>query len=145
MTSQGDLHRPFPDVVLKDLEGNSWAADRFEHKTTIAFVWATWCGPCVSELPFFAKLAERFKDRTDVQVVSFNIDENRGLIEPFMSRNSYKFPVLLAQDYADRLMPWLSIPRTWIIRDGAIVEEEEGFGGSGEQWMNRIAAKVESR
>jgi len=39
-------------------------------------------------------------------------------------------------------MPYLSIPRTWIIRDGAIVEETEGFGGDGDRWVERVAGQV---
>jgi thiol-disulfide isomerase/thioredoxin len=134
-------HRVLPNVVLKDLDGNAWPADRFLHKTTIAVVWATWCAPCVKELPFVAQLAERFKTRDDVQVVSFNVDESPGLPVEFVRKNGYKFPVLPAKDFAESLMPFLSIPRTWIIRDGAIVEEAEGFG-NGDRWSERVVAQM---
>jgi thiol-disulfide isomerase/thioredoxin len=131
-----------PKVALKDLDGNEWPADRLAAKTTIAVVWATWCGPCLKELPSFAKLAEQLKDRRDVQVVSFNIDENPGLVKAFLDKTGYKFPVLPAKNFAEDLMPYLSIPRTWIIRDGAIVEETEGFGGDGDRWVERVAGQV---
>jgi hypothetical protein len=91
-------------------------------------------------LPFFAKLAERLKDRSDVQVVSFDTDENPAGVKPFLDNHGYTFPVLLAKNFAEDLMPYFSIPRTWIIRDGAIVQESEGFGGDGDKWVERVAA-----
>jgi hypothetical protein len=39
-------------------------------------------------------------------------------------------------------MPYLSIPRTWIIRNGVIVEEAEGFDGDGNRWIEQVAAEV---
>jgi thiol-disulfide isomerase/thioredoxin len=134
------VHRVLPRVTLKDLGGNEWPADRFMQKTTIAVVWATWCGPCVEELPYVAKLAERLKDRDDVQVISFNADENAGLVGPFIEKHGYKFPVLLAKNFTEDSMPYFAIPRTWIIRNGEIVEESVGFYEKG--WVDQMAARV---
>jgi len=136
------VHRVLPKIALKDLDGNAWPTDRFVEKTTIAVVWATWCGPCVKELRFFAKLADQLKERRGVQVISFNIDENLGLAEEFVHKHGYTFPVLPALSFAEDLMPYLSIPRTWIIREGAIVEESEGFANDGDQWVDRLIARV---
>ena len=136
------VHRDLPRIALKDLDGNEWRPDRFTSKTTLAVVWATWCVPCVQELPYFAKLVDRLKDRANVQVVSFNTDDNPELAKSFIEKNGYKFPVLIAKNFAEDLMPYLSIPRTWIIRDGAIVAEAEGSGVSGDQWLDRVVAKL---
>jgi hypothetical protein len=43
------------------------------------------------------KLHERLKDRKDVQVVTFNVDDNVGLVAPFMTEHKYTFPVIPAQ------------------------------------------------
>ena len=106
------VHRVLPKVALKDLNGNLWSADRFGKKTTIAVrlgdvVWSVRQGVAV-----FRQARQRFKDSSDVQVVSFNADENPGLAEEFVKKNGYRFPVLLAKDFAESLMPYLSIPRT---------------------------------
>ncbi len=105
-------------------------------------VWATWCVPCVQELPYFAKLAEKLKDRADVQAVSFNTDQNIGAVEAFLKENKYAFPVLLAQRFADDFMPVFSIPQTWIIRDGTLTAERAGFGGDREKWQETVMAQV---
>jgi thiol-disulfide isomerase/thioredoxin len=136
------INRPLPDFSLKDVAGDTWTLARFKGKTTIAVVWATWCAPCLQELPYFAKLAEKLKDRAGVQVVSFNTDQNVGAVEAFLKEKKYAFPVLLAQQLADDLMAVFSIPRTWIIRDGILAEESTGFGGDREKWPDAVIAQV---
>jgi thiol-disulfide isomerase/thioredoxin len=135
-------NRPLPEFSLKDIAGNTWTLARFKGKTTIAVVWATWCAPCREELPYFATLAERLKDRHDVQAVSFNTDENSGAVELFLKQRGYTFPVLLAQHFAEDLMPYFSIPRTWILRDGVLVAESAGFSGDREKWPDDVIAQI---
>jgi hypothetical protein len=84
----------------------------------------------------------RLKDRADVQVISFDTDENPATAKQFMVAAGYRFSALSAKNFAEDLMPYFSIPRTWIIRDGVIVQELEGFGGDGDQWVERLAAQV---
>jgi thiol-disulfide isomerase/thioredoxin len=136
------VNRTLPEFSLKDAAGHPWTLARFKGKTTVAVVWATWCQPCREELPHFAKLAETLKDRNDVQVVSFNTDENSGAVEPFLKQTSYTFPVLFAQHFAEDLMPYFAIPRTWIIRDGVLAAESVGFGGDGQKWQDEIIAQL---
>lgn len=54
----------------------------------------------------------------------------------------YAFPALVAKNFAEDLMPYFSIPRTWIIRNGEIAEEAGGFAGDGDAWVERVAARV---
>jgi pentatricopeptide repeat protein len=130
--------RRLAPMSVKDFNGDLWTLDRLKGKTTIAVVWATWCGPCVSELPHFSRLAERLKGRDDVLAISFNVDQNIWLAESFFKKREYSFPALAAKQYAEDLMRDLGIPRTWIIKDGAIVYEREGFGGDGDKWVEEM-------
>ncbi len=136
------INRALPEFSLKDSTGQTWTLARFKGKTTIAVVWATWCQPCREELPHFAKFAETLKDRNDVQVVTFNTDDNSGAVEPFLKQTGYTFPVLFAQHFAEDLMPYFAIPRTWIIRDGVLVAEMIGFGGDWQKWQDAITAQL---
>jgi|GEM_PF-644475 len=135
------LNRPLPDFTLKDIAGGTWTPDRLKGKTTIAAVWATWCEPCRAELPHLAKLADALKSRGGVQVIALNTDENAGAVEPFVKQSGYGFPVLLAQHFAEDLMPVFAIPRTWIVRDGVLVAETVGFGDP-EQWREAVLAQI---
>jgi thiol-disulfide isomerase/thioredoxin len=134
--------RKLAPMSIKDFDGNLWTLDRLKGKTTIAVVWATWCGPCVSELPHFARLAERVKGRDDVLAISFNIDENAFVAASFMKKRGFTFPALAAKQYAEDQMGDLGIPRTWIIKDGVIVFEREGFGGDADQWIEEMLGRL---
>jgi thiol-disulfide isomerase/thioredoxin/sirohydrochlorin ferrochelatase len=129
-------------MSLKDFAGNVWTLEQLKGKTTIAVVWASWCAPCVAELPYFAKLADRVKGRDDVLAISFNVDENAFLAETFWKTHVYNFPALSAKQYAEDLMGDLTIPRTLIIKDGAITYEREGFGADGDKWVEEMLAKL---
>jgi thiol-disulfide isomerase/thioredoxin len=128
---------------LTDLEGRKWSLADLKGKVALINLWATWCGPCKSELPYVQKLREQLKDRKDVLVLTLNIDENVGVVEPFMKENKYSFPVLLGQAYAQQ-QGVNSIPRNWVVAvDGKVVYEGIGFDNDGEGWMKKAAQMIE--
>jgi len=111
--------RTLPAWELSDLSGHVWKMKSLEGKTVLISVWASWCGPCQMELPEFQKLYDQMKERPDVQVLSFNIDDEVGKLEPFVKEKGYTFPVLLARDYVfDSLEP--GVPRTLIVDQAGV-------------------------
>jgi thiol-disulfide isomerase/thioredoxin len=114
-------------------------------KTTLINVWATWCGPCRQELPHLQKLHDQVKEREDVQVITLNVDDNLGLIEPYLTENKFTFPVLLAKSFVDGFTGPIPIPTNWIAnRSGALELEAVGFGGDGEEWIKQTLEQVET-
>jgi thiol-disulfide isomerase/thioredoxin len=134
--------RALPPLNARDLNGKPWTLEQFAGKTTVAAVWATWCQPCRAELPYISKLAEKLKDRRDVQVITFNTDENIGIAEAFTKAQGYQFPVVWAKQYAEDLMPMFVIPRTWVIKDGVITKEYQGFGADGDKWLEQVLTEL---
>jgi len=131
------------DFDLTDLEGRKWTLADLKGKVALINLWATWCSPCRMELPYVQKLREQLKDRKDVVILTLNIDEEVGLVEPFMKENKYTFPVLLGQGYADA-QGVNSIPRNWVVAvDGKVMFEGIGFGNDGEEWMKKAAQVIE--
>lgn len=127
---------------LNDLGGKTWKLAQLNGKTLLVNVWATWCGPCRQEHPHLQKLYEQMKDRKDVQIVTFNVDSEVGQIAPYVKERGYTFPVLLASDYVDQLMPALSIPQNWIVdASGKWQWEQLGFGDA-EGWRKGMMAKL---
>ncbi len=139
------LDRPLPDFKVSDLSGKTWTKDALGGKTVFVNLWATWCGPCRQELPHFQKLYERMKPREDVLVITFNLDEGLGSIEPFMRENKYTFPVLLASDMVKNFLGSVSIPRNWVVdRNGVLRYEQIGFGDvESEEFIKQMTAQVE--
>jgi hypothetical protein len=83
------------------------------------------------------------KDRSDIVVLTFNIDENPGLIEPFMQQNNYTFPVLAAKSLIQENALSPSIPRNWIVDGNAVIRQEMvGFLQSA-KWEDQMVEALE--
>jgi hypothetical protein len=79
-------------------------------------------------LPHFQKLYEKLKSRPEVVVLTLNIDDNIGLVEPFLQQNKYTFPALKAKALYDQLIPFVGIPRNWIVDGSGVLRlEQMGF------------------
>lgn len=138
------ITKALPDFTMNDRNGKTWTTATVRGKTTLLNVWATWCGPCRAELPHLQILHDRIKNREDVQVVTLNVDDNTGLVEPYLAENKFTFPVLFGKDFVDALVGPLGIPTTWIAdRDGNLRSESVGFGGDGEVWIKATMAELE--
>lgn len=128
---------------LMDLDGRKWSLADLKGKVAFINLWATWCSPCRQELPYVQKLREQLKDRKDVVIITLNIDEEVGLVQPFMKENKYSFPVLLGQAYAET-QGINSIPRNWVVAvDGKVMFEGIGFGNDGEAWIKKATDVIE--
>jgi len=106
-------------------------------------LWATWCGPCRAEHPEFQKLYEKLKERADVSVISFNIDDDLGKVAPYMKENNYTFPVLLARELVDQVLPATAIPQNWFVdAKGRLQWLQLGYGGD-PKWQEMMLAKLD--
>jgi thiol-disulfide isomerase/thioredoxin len=125
------VRNTIPEFEIADLSGRTWRLTDLKGKRTLVNVWATWCGPCVHELPAIQKLYERLKNREGIQVLTFNVDENPGEIAPFLKQGGLDIPVLPAKNLVDKLIPLLSIPRTWVVnQEGVVTRQTIGFRAS---------------
>jgi thiol-disulfide isomerase/thioredoxin len=132
-----------PEFALTDLQGKAWKLADLKGKVAFINLWATWCGPCKMELPYVQKLSDQMKDRKDVLILTLNIDDELGLVDPFMKENKYSFTVIPAQAYAEGLGVY-SIPRNWVVSvDGMLTFEGIGFGGEGDEWMKKATEMIE--
>ena len=132
-----------PDFELSDLQGRKWSPADLKGKVAFINFWATWCGPCRQELPYVQKLREQFKDRKDVLVITLNIDDEVGMVEPYMKDNKFNFPTLLAQTYAEQ-QGVNSIPRNWVVSsDGKVMFEGIGFDNDGEGFLKKALEVIE--
>ena len=134
---------PLPAFAVSDLQGKTWKLANLEGKAVLINIWATWCGPCREEHPEFQKLYDKLKTRPDVAVLSFNVDDDLGKVEPYMKENKYTFPVLLGKEVVDTVVPALAIPRNWFVNTkGKLEWEQVGYGGD-PKWPQTMEGKLD--
>jgi hypothetical protein len=77
-------------------------------------------------------------------VVTFNLDENPGLVQPFLEEHEYKFPVLLAHSFLSAMLDRIGIPQNWIVDPkGKWVSTDLGFG-SENNWEGTVVRRLEA-
>jgi len=82
-----------PEFRLPDLDGQEVAGSRWAGKILVLNFWATWCPPCLRELPLFDELQRAHAD-AGLRVVGIAID-NHGDVEHFLDEHPVGFPILL--------------------------------------------------
>ena len=92
---QGFVGQKLPAFRLRDLQGNWKTPADYEHQLKIITFWASWCAPCVMEMPSLDNLYREFKDKGLV-VLGVNLEEENALgkIMLFQKNNDITFPIL---------------------------------------------------
>jgi thiol-disulfide isomerase/thioredoxin len=118
-------------VALKDyqwnlttLHGEGLNFSRSEGKVILVNLWATWCPPCVAEMPSMQKLHDTYGSRVDFYFVTSEANEKPY---GFITKNEYNFPVYIELQVAPAALRSRSIPATYIIsKNGTIVIDQKG-------------------
>jgi hypothetical protein len=97
---------------------------------------------CREELPRLQKLADKYKDASDVQFVTLNLDENPGWIEPLIHGLHLSLTVLPAHSYVTDILKVRGIPQNWIV-DGTGTIRLKGYDDSSEKWVEGMSEAIE--
>jgi peroxiredoxin len=107
---------PAPDFTFPGLDGKMASLSDYKGKVVLVNIWATWCPPCVAEMPSMEKLYRKFK-RENFEILAVSIDET-GLkaVAPFMKKNRLTFPALIDSKGAIKPVYRITgIPESFII------------------------------
>ena len=116
-------------------------------KVVVLDFWATWCGPCVAEIPHVQEVVRKFQDR-GVQLVSISLDENRGDVQSFLSQRDLVGIQTCSEkgreDPTARKYGITAIPSIWVLdRQGRVVSADarENLEQTVEQALNQPQAQ----
>ena len=121
-----------PRFTLRNLQGNIEGLDDHLGKVIIINFWATWCTPCVKEMPSFENLHRRFRAK-GLTILAVSLDKGAtSKVQDFVDRYKLSFPVLLDTDgVAEKLYPSFTIPFTYVVnKQGRVVARVDG----GKNW-----------
>ncbi len=113
-----------PDFTVYDLEGNAHSLSDFRGKPVIVNFWASWCGPCKSEMPDFEEKYQAYKD--DIHFLMVNLtDGSRETVDTaqsYIDSQGYTFPVYFDTDYSAAIAYAVSaIPATYFIDENGVL------------------------
>lgn len=129
-----------PQFKLKDADGESVRPADYKGKVILLDFWATWCGPCKIEIPWFMDFERQFKDQ-GFAVVGVSMDEDGWkVIKPYAQNMKMNYRILLGDDDVSTAYGGLdSLPTTLLIdRQGKIASVHVGVSMGKEEFKNAI-------
>ncbi|WP_316366157.1 TlpA family protein disulfide reductase [Candidatus Thiodiazotropha sp. CDECU1] len=113
--------KPAADFFLPDMMGEIHQRFDYRERAYIVSFWATWCSPCIKELPDLQRAAE-ILGADNIAVVTVNSGESRELVQQFIKERSLILPVLLDRD-SHMLRQWqvLALPTSYIVNARGLV------------------------
>ena len=117
-----------PDFILPDLAGKTVRLNELRGKVVIVNLWATWCTPCVAEMPTLETLWKTMSGK-DLVLLAVNQDEETSGVRDWVAGRELTFPVLL-DPRAKVAHDWgvTGYPETFVVdRRGRIVHHHVGF------------------
>jgi len=130
------------DWKLKDIHGNIVNLKKSKGKVIFINLWATWCPPCVGEMPEIQKLYDEYKDNPGIDFYLIT-DDDETKIKNFIAKRGYTFPVYKSMSMTPVAFRVRSIPTTFLIsKSGKIVIKKTGAANWGGKKMKNIIKKL---
>lgn len=112
---------------LEDGQGNIIFFDELRGKTIFMNFWATWCPPCIAEMPDINSLYNDVAHR-DIAFVMISLDNSFEKAKTFVNKKNYTFPIYYLKSSLPQIYETHSIPTTYVISpDGNIVMSKKGM------------------
>lgn len=114
--------KPAADFTLRDANGAAVKLSDYRGKVVLLNFWATWCGPCTLEIPWFIEFEQQYKTQ-GFAVIGVSMDEDGwNAIKPYMAAHKMNYRVLLGDDSVSQLYGGVeSLPTTFLIdRQGKV-------------------------
>lgn len=109
---------------LKDDRGTVFNFEKYKGKVVLINFWATWCPPCIAEMPSMQKLYNDYKDNVEFVFVTTDYYSE---INPFLKKNNYTFKVVRSQEAYPDFFNINTIPRTFLIdKEGNVIIDKNG-------------------
>lgn len=122
------------DLSFRDSKNNVVSLDQLKGKVVVINLWATWCPPCLAEMPSLDQLYKDFKGNDSIVILAVDMDGNLSTSKKFMAKRKYSLPVYQLNSALPNGLSTKSIPTTIILdKAGKLVIKHVGGMNFGSQ------------
>ena len=130
------------EFTVTGLDGKKLQLASLKGKLLVMDFWATWCVPCRVQHPLYETLRERFGARSDVAFLEMDADEDRSVVEPFLTAQKWDKAVYF-EDGLARLLNVMNIPTTILIdKSGHLASRMDGFDP--DTFLDQMTGRIQS-
>lgn len=117
-----------PGFYFADENGQTQSLEEFRGKVVFLNVWATWCPPCIAEMPSIQALYDEVGDHESISFLLVSVDKDFETARRFMERRNLAMPIVHFRGKAPGTYESGVVPTTYIIsKDGKLLMEKQGF------------------
>ena len=123
-----NLREAAADFALRDANDSIVKLSDYKGKVVLLDFWATWCGACKIEIPWFIEFENEYKD-SGLAVIGISMDEDGWTsVKPFLEKEKVNYPVVVGNEDLAKLYGVEVLPMTLLIgRDGRIASSHAGL------------------
>jgi thiol-disulfide isomerase/thioredoxin len=128
------------NLIFKDLNGKSINFTQSKGKPVLINFWATWCSPCIAEMPGLVELHNEFGSEVDFYFVS---NESVEKLNSFLAKKAYNIPVYKTASKIPEVFDTSSIPTTYLIdKEGNIIARAKGMANWDSKKVKEIIKRL---
>ena len=123
--------QPAPDFTLDDLDGQSVSLSQFKGQVVLLDFWASWCGPCINDLPYLRKVKEKTAD-WPVVFLNISLDADEDDWREAIDKHEIKGVHVRAGSGSEVTKTYqvMGIPSYYLVDLQGLIVEHEGFRGN---------------
>jgi peroxiredoxin len=134
--------KPAQDFTVTDLEGNEITLSGYRGNVVLLDFWATWCLPCIAEVPNVKRVYSTYKDDGFI-VIGISLDDNRAALEAFVRREGIEWPQVFEQGQAAKVSALYRvnmIPTMFLVDREGILRYTDAYGERLEPYVKNLVS-----
>jgi len=118
-----------PNFSLKDADGNAVNLSDYRGKVVLVNFWATWCGPCEAEIPWFIEFEKKYKDQGFAVLGVSMDDDGWKSVRPYVASHKINYRVMIGSEVVSQQFGEIeSLPTSFVLdREGRIASNHIGL------------------
>lgn len=128
LKSQGQ-RKQAPNFTLKDADGNAVNLADYRGKVVLVNFWATWCGPCEAEIPWFIEFEKKYKDQGFAVLGVSMDDDGWKSVRPYVASHKINYRIMIGSELVSQQFGEIeSLPTSFVLdREGRIASNHIGL------------------